>query len=275
MHRDLKPSNVLVTADGQLKLCDFGVAKLLTLPAPDLETLGGLLVGTPEYMAPEQADGRGRQAGPTTDVYALGAILYTMLTGRPVFRSNSVLETLDDVRSREPIPPRRLRPGVPRDLETICLKCLEKAPARRYASASAMAEDLERFLDNRPILARPAGVVDRGRKWARRRPAVALLSMAMAATVASSFTLVVGLWRRAETEAAAEAGARREAQRHRRRAVESQAELALDQGLALCDRGEVDQGLLWLCAASSWATRSARRGWTGRPGSTSPTGRAT
>jgi serine/threonine protein kinase len=138
VHRDLKPTNVLLTADGRPKLCDFGVAKVLTGPGP--ETLGGLLVGTPEYMAPEQADGQARDVGPAADVYALGAILYTMLTGRPPFQSASVIETLEQVRSQEPVPPRRLRPSVPRDLETICLKCLQKDPRRRY-SACRLAFD--------------------------------------------------------------------------------------------------------------------------------------
>ena len=111
VHRDLKPSNVLLTSDGHLKICDFGVAKLLTASAG--ETLGGLLIGTPEYMAPEQAEGEGRLAQPASDVYALGAILYTMLTGRPVFQGASVLETLEQVRRREPLSPRRLRPAIP------------------------------------------------------------------------------------------------------------------------------------------------------------------
>jgi WD40 repeat protein len=244
VHRDLKPSNVLLTADGQLKLCDFGVAKQLS--GTDLRTLGGLLVGTPEYMAPEQAEGQGRHAGPAADVYALGAILYTMLTGRPMFQSASVLETLEQVRSREPLPPRRLQPDVPRDLETICLKCLNKDPRRRYPSAAALAEDLERFLGGRTILARPAGPLERGWKWARRRPAEALLSAAVVLSTALGFALVAWQWRRAESKAAAATSANDLAQRVRREAIEEQAELAMNQGLTLCDHGEVRHGLLWL-----------------------------
>ena len=251
VHRDLKPSNVLLTADGHLKICDFGVAKLLTASAG--ETLGGLLIGTPEYMAPEQADGEGRLAQPASDVYALGAILYTMLTGRPVFQGASVLETLEQVRRREPVSPRRLRPAVPRDLETICLKCLEKEPRRRYASAAGLADDLERFLNGETLLARPAGAVERGWKWARRRPAVVLLSLAMVAITVLSFVLIVWQWRRAEQKAVAEAAANAAAQRHRIEAVRRQAELALDQGLGLCDRAEVGYGLLWLARSMELA----------------------
>jgi len=251
VHRDLKPSNVLLTSDGHLKICDFGVAKILTASAG--ETLGGLLIGTPEYMAPEQADGEGRFAQPASDVYALGAILYTMLTGRPVFQGASVLETLEQVRRREPVSPRRLRPAIPRDLETICLKCLEKDPRRRYASAAGLADDLERFLNGETLLARPAGAVERGWKWARRRPAIVLLSLAMVATTVLSFALIVWQWRRAERKAVAEATANATAQRHRIEAVQSQAELALDQGLGLCDRAEVGHGLLWLARSMELA----------------------
>src|SRR5262245_63032314 len=125
VHRDLKPSNVLLTHDGQPKLCDFGVAKLLT--GRSVHTRRGTLVGTVEYMAPEQAGGNG-DVGPAADVYALGAILYEMLTGRPPFRGAGSLDTLVQVRTLEPLPPHRLRPGVPTDLETVCLKCLEKEP---------------------------------------------------------------------------------------------------------------------------------------------------
>jgi serine/threonine protein kinase len=195
-HRDLKPSNVLVTADGRLKLCDFGVAKQLT--GSDLQTGSGLLVGTPEYMAPEQA--RGQPAGPAADVYALGALLYTMLTGRPPLQGASVLDTLNQVRAREPVPPSRLQPQVPRDLETICLKCLHKEPRQRYATALDLAEDVGRFLEGRPIRARPVGVWERGRKWARRRPAVAGLLLTLAAVVLSSLAGLAGLWRRADEQ---------------------------------------------------------------------------
>src|SRR5262249_28068408 len=148
----LKPSNVLLTADGQPKLCDFGVAKLLT--GSDLKTRSGMLVGTVDYMAPEQAAGR-TAVGPAADVYALGAILYTALTGHPPFQGTSAFDTLYQVQYLDPVPPGRLQPHVPRDLDTICLKCLEKPPARRYASAADLADDLRRFLGHEPIRARP------------------------------------------------------------------------------------------------------------------------
>jgi hypothetical protein len=171
VHRDLKPSNVLLTRDGTLKLCDFGVAKLLI--GSDLKTRSGLLVGTPEYMAPEQAEGKSRAAGPAADIHALGAILYTMLTGRPPFQAAEVLDTLEQVRSQEPVPPRRLQPAVPRDLETICLKCLRKEPRKRYGSALELAEDIQRFLRDEPIRARPVMAVEKLWRWVRRHPVAA------------------------------------------------------------------------------------------------------
>src|SRR5262245_54688488 len=139
IHRDLKPSNVLLTGDGQPKICDFGVAKLLS--GSNHETLSGMILGTAEYMAPEQAEAKGTP-GPAADVYALGVILYEMLAGRPPFKGATTLDTLAQHRTQEPVPVRRLQPSVPRDLETICLKCLEKEPGRRYPSALELAEDL-------------------------------------------------------------------------------------------------------------------------------------
>src|SRR5207302_7728858 len=127
------------------KVTDFGLAK--KLDADEGQTQSGSILGTPSYMAPEQAAGKVHEIGPHTDVYALGAILYECLTGRPPFKAAGVLETLDQVRQREPVPPGRLQPRTPRDLETICLKCLEKEPRRRYASAADLADDLRRFLD--------------------------------------------------------------------------------------------------------------------------------
>ena len=177
VHRDLKPSNILLTSDDVPKVADFGLAKLLD--ADSGRTVSGEPVGTPSYMAPEQAEGRSKNVGPVADVYALGAILYEMLTGRPPFLGESQIETLRLVCSTEPVPPKQSRPDIPRDLETICLKCLDKEPTKRYASAGLLAEDLRRFLDHRPITARPVGPAGRLRRWSRRNPWVAALSAAV------------------------------------------------------------------------------------------------
>src|SRR5262249_35044449 len=152
------------------KIADFGLAKLL-LGAGSADTHSGMVLGTPSYMAPEQAWGDVRQVGPAVDIYALGAILYELLTGRPPFRGATPQETVLLVRAEEPLPPLLLRPKTPRDLNTICLKCLAKEPARRYATAHDLAKDLCRFRDGEPIRARPAGAVERLVKWVRRRPA--------------------------------------------------------------------------------------------------------
>jgi serine/threonine protein kinase len=191
LHRDLKPSNVILAApagpdaapdglDLVPRVTDFGLAKLL-VGGPDAsasidQTRSGAILGTPAYMAPEQAGGGSRGVGPPADVYALGVILYEVLTGRALFQAETPVDTLLLVRTQSPVPPRRLRPGIPRDLETICLKCLEKEPHRRYPSAGALADDLERFLAGQPIRARPTPAWERASKWARRHPAVAILA---------------------------------------------------------------------------------------------------
>jgi WD40 repeat protein len=234
VHRDLKPANILLTADGTPKVTDFGLAKRVDANPGQSES--GTVVGTPSYMAPEQAEGRG---GPAADVYALGAILYEALTGRPPFKAATALETLEQVRRQEPVPPRRLEPQVPRDLETICLKCLEKDPRRRYAGAAALADDLAAFLDGRPIRARPAGAWEHAVKWARRRPAVAALLAAVVGTAVVGAGLVTWQWRATVTARHAEGEQRRRAERLLVR-------LSLERGQTLCEQGDVGRGMLWL-----------------------------
>ncbi len=153
LHRDIKPANILLTSKGDPKIADFGLAKKLDDQGG--QTQSGSVMGTPNYMAPEQALGRTRELGPAADVYSLGAVLYEMLVGRPPFKGETVLDTLEQVRSREPVRPRRLEPKTPRDLETICLRCLRKDPKERYHNAQGLADDLKDFLAGRPIRARP------------------------------------------------------------------------------------------------------------------------
>src|SRR5580765_848599 len=173
LHRDLKPSNVLIDPFDQPRVTDFGLAKNLH---HDSElTLSGQVLGSPNYMSPEQAAAKRGLVGRRSDVYSLGAILYHLLTGRPPFVGETLTDTLQDVVNTEPVSPRLLNPSVPRDLETLCLKCLEKEPARRYPTAQALAEDLDRFLRHEPIHARPIGPTARLWRWCRRKPLVASL----------------------------------------------------------------------------------------------------
>jgi serine/threonine-protein kinase len=207
VHRDLKPGNILLAPSkrpeaaslggepGQAeryepKITDFGLAK--QLDSDQRKTQANVILGTASYMAPEQAAGKSSQSDPLVDVYALGAILYEMLTGRPPFKGATWQDTLEAVRTQEPVPPSRLQPKTPRDLETICLKCLQKEPARRYGTALALAEDLERFLAGEPIRARPVGALERLWRWCRRHPALAgfgvtaLLLLILATAIAVS-----------------------------------------------------------------------------------------
>jgi WD40 repeat protein len=185
IHRDLKPGNVLLAADGTPKITDFGLAKKLDDQG---QTQTGAVMGTPSYMAPEQAAGS-KDLGPAVDVYALGAVLYELLTGRPPFKAATLLETLGQVVNEDPVPPRQLNATVPADLETVCLKCLRKEPRVRYPTAGALAEDLHRWQAGEPVVARPAGLGERLVKWSRRRPTLAAL---VAVSVAALLTLVGG-----------------------------------------------------------------------------------
>jgi serine/threonine-protein kinase len=171
VHRDLKPSNILLDAEGRPYVTDFGLAKVFA-PGSDATTTG-VIAGTPSYMAPEQASAQRDQIGPAADVYGLGAILYELLTGTPPFRAETPLDTLLQVLSRDPLPPRTLNPRIPRALEMLCLKCLDKSPAARYPSAAALADDLERFLGGEPLAIRPPQLGPRLWRWSRRRPALA------------------------------------------------------------------------------------------------------
>jgi hypothetical protein len=216
---------------------DFGLAK--RRQEPGNQTQSGAILGTPSYMAPEQAAGRTKAVGPAADVYALGTILYEMLTGRPPFLGETSLETVLQVRTLEPVPPQRLQPKVPRDLQTICLKCLQKEPAKRYANAQELADDLKRFVAGEAIRARPVGRAERLWRWCRRNPALATAS-GLAATALVAVSIVSFLFAVNQTKAQ---------QRTEAALKQSQrltTEKTLEQGVLLCKSGEIASGMLWL-----------------------------
>src|SRR5437660_1883360 len=184
LHRDIKPGNILLDAKGEPHLTDFGLARLLDTQSSVTRTID--VLGTPSYMAPEQAAGETTKLSKATDVYGLGAVLYQLLTGHPPFAGGTTYETIRLLLNTEPRKPRALNPKIDRDLSTICLKCLEKDPKRRYSSALALAEDLERWLKHEPILARHTGIFTRGKKWVRRNPTSALLAASLVALIAAA-----------------------------------------------------------------------------------------
>jgi WD40 repeat protein len=260
VHRDLKPSNVLVDADGHIRITDFGLATWIGDGSHFTAT--GRILGTPDYMSPEQALADRASVGPASDIYALGAILYELIVGRPPFKSDSALATLKQVADAEPVPPRLFNPSISRDLETICLKCLEKDPARRYGSPAALADDLDRFLTNRPILARPIGKTARGWRWCRRNPAVAALSLVvvvalLGGTVVSAY-FAVDARRRAEESDRAWKRADEERQRvveHQRTSDALLSDVQARHGLRLMFDEFNHYGLLHLLAARQTADR--------------------
>jgi WD40 repeat protein/tetratricopeptide (TPR) repeat protein len=254
VHRDLKPSNILLAEDGTPKITDFGLARRTTVGA-GLTTTGEVL-GTPSYMAPEQAGGGAKHASPATDIYALGAILYEYLTGRPPFRAANTMETMLQVIGQEPVTVRQLQPHTPADLATICHKCLQKEPHKRYASALELAEDCAAFLEGKPIRARPITALSRGWRWCRRNRALAgaltlgVVSLLLGSIVTLAVAFRAEAARQSEANrAASEAEAKHEADQARRDAQRQSMDLRVSSGLTAARAGDHSLALLWFARA--------------------------
>jgi WD40 repeat protein/tRNA A-37 threonylcarbamoyl transferase component Bud32 len=264
LHRDLKPANILLDEHDQPHVTDFGLSR--QLEQDSALTQSGAIVGTPSYMAPEQASAS-RALTTAIDVYGLGAILYQALTGQPPFRGANTLDTLMQVREKEPVRPRLLEPRIDRDLETICIKCLEKDPQRRYGSAEALADDLDRYLAHEPIRARRSNLPERAFKWARRRPAIAALTATLLVLTVTAFAVVTWSWQSADgardraerAEAAKEeqrrlavaalqqqARANKKEEQGRRKFQRLYVEQLLDKAATLAEQDEVARAALWL-----------------------------
>nr|WP_286178015.1 protein kinase [Rhodopirellula sp. JC639] len=253
VHRDLKPANVLVAGEGTPHVTDFGLAKMLDAVDHDSRaelTATGQILGTPSYMSPEQASGKQELVGPASDIYSLGAILYACLTGRAPFVADSPVDTLLQVMRKEPVSPGELNPSVPKDLETICLKCLIKEPHKRYGTARELADDLSQFLEGRPVIARPVGRINKTIRWCRRNKAVAtllcllFLSMAVGTYVSASYA--VAAVRHANNEARQRASAemaREEAEKQRQNAESAQLDAEKQRDLATKAKAQAEWSL--------------------------------
>ena len=197
LHRDLKPSNILIDENDQPRITDFGLAKRAR---GDFGlTVTGQLLGSPNFMPPEQTSGKSGKVGPASDVYGLGAIVYHLLTGRPPFQAETIEDVLRQLHEADPVAPRLLNPSIPRDLETICLKCLEKDPAKRYPNARELADELDRFLRDEPIRAHPINAPEKIWRWCRRKPVVAsLIALVGIALLAGMLGTSIGLFRAKE-----------------------------------------------------------------------------